>query len=251
MVRKRLIPCLLYYQGGLYKTIQFKKHHYIGDPINAIRIFNDKEVDELMFLDIEATALNKEPNYKVIEDIASECFMPLCYGGGIRNTDQMKRIYELGVEKISISSAFFSNPSLVESAAKLFGSSSVVVTLDVKKDFFGGYKIYTHNSSQRVKQDLMESVKMAEKQGAGELVINNIDRDGMMKGMDNDLIMQIKSQINIPIIAMGGIGNIDDVINTYSKTGIKAIAIGSMAVYHGHLKGVLINYPPSEILNKI
>ena len=251
MVRKRLIPCLLFYKGGLYKTTQFKNHRYIGDPINAIRIFNEKEVDELMFIDIEASTQNKEPNYKIIEDVASECFMPLCYGGGIKNLDQMKRIYELGVEKISISSAFFLNPGLVESAAKLYGSSSVVVTLDIKKTFFGGYKAYFNNAKQQTKGDLQDIIKRIENEGAGELVINNIDRDGTMLGMDIEAILKIKENLSIPLIVIGGIGDINDVRETFTKTKVNAIAIGSMAVYHGALKGVLINYPSPDILDQI
>lgn len=246
MLKKRVIPCLLLHKGGLYKTVKFKNPNYIGDPINAIRIFNDKEVDELMFIDIDATTQNLEPNYSLIKDIASECFMPLSYGGGIKTVEQMRKINTLGVEKFSISSSAVSNLKLIREAADIFGSSSVIVTIDVKKDFFGNKKVYTHNGQTNTKLDVVAFAKLVESYGAGEIVINSIDRDGMMSGFDIELMKTIKESVNVPIIALGGAGNLSHIKEVINETDIDAVACGSMFVYQGPLKGVLISYPPFQ-----
>lgn len=242
MLLKRVIPCLLLHKGGLYKTRKFKNPTYIGDPINAIKIFNEKEVDELMFLDIDASVCGKEPNYKLIEDIASECFMPLCYGGGIKSIEQMKHIYSLGVEKISISSQAFLNPNLIQEAASIFGNSSVVVTADVKKNLWGINNVFIHNGKINTKIEVLEFIKKILKLGCGEIVINSIDNDGMMNGYDINLLQQIKCISNVPVIALGGAGNLGHVREIFQKSNIDAVACGSMFVYKGSLKGVLINY---------
>lgn len=243
MLQKRIIPCLLLHKGGLYKTVKFKEPTYIGDPINAIKIFNEKEVDELMFLDIDASTGNKEPNFALIEDIASECFMPLSYGGGIKSVEHMKRINSLGVEKFSISSAATKDHKLIRDAADVFGSSSVIVTIDVKKELFGSKKVYIHNGKVNTKIGIIDFVKKMEEHGAGELVINSVDRDGMMAGFDLELLSEIKAQTSIPIIGLGGGGNLQHIAEVFEKTKIDAVACGSMFVYQGPLKGVLINYP--------
>lgn len=248
MLQKRVIPCLLLHKGGLYKTVKFKKPTYIGDPINAIKIFNEKEVDELIFLDIDATIQKKEPNYQLIEDIASECFMPLCYGGGVSTINQMKKIYSLGVEKISLSSASILNPSLVKESSNIFGNQSIVITVDYKKDFLGKKRVFINNGKTKTKYTLLEFIEKIEKFGAGEIVVNSIENDGTMKGLDIETIKEVKSLTKIPIIALGGASNIQNIRETFQETSIDAISAGSIFVYKGRLRGVLINYlSPKEI----
>lgn len=246
MLQKRIIPCLLLHKGGLYKTERFKKPTYIGDPINAIRIFNEKEVDELMIYDIDATMENREPNYKILEDMASECFMPLCYGGGVKDTIQMNKIYSLGVEKISISSQAVLNPELIQEAAKLFGSQSVIVTIDIKKDFFGTRKVFIKNGKKNTKLDPLQFAIKIQNLGAGEIIVQSIDHDGMMNGYDLALLAQIKANTNVPVIALGGAGTLNHIKEAFMTAKIDAVACGSMFIYHGPLKGVLINYPPYQ-----
>lgn len=243
MIEKRLIPCLLIHKNGLYKTVKFKKPTYIGDPINAIRIFNDKEVDEIMVLDIDASVKKEKPNFKLIEELASECFMPLCYGGGVKSIDDMKRIYYLGVEKISLSSIVIENPELVTDAVSIFGSQSVIVTMDIKKNIFGKYQVHTYNGKKNTKRDPVEYAQYLEKLGVGELVINTIDKDGMMNGYDLQLIQIIKDVTNIPLIALGGAGSLTDIKIMLNTSNISAAGAGSLFVFQGPLKGVLINYP--------
>ncbi|WP_323593468.1 AglZ/HisF2 family acetamidino modification protein [Aliarcobacter butzleri] len=251
MLQKRVIPCLLLHKEGLYKTKNFKKPRYIGDPLNAIKIFNEKEVDELIFLDIDASVENKEPNYKLIEDISSECFMPLCYGGGIKNIKQMKKIYSLGVEKISISSQAILNPNLIEEAASMYGNQSVIVTIDVKKDFFGKKKIFINNGRKNTKLNPIDFIKKIENLGAGEIVVNSIDNDGVMNGCDIELLKEIKLNTKIPIIALGGIGNLAHIKQVFDEVNINGVACGSMFVYQGPLKGVLINYPSNQKIQEL
>ena len=251
MLQKRVIPCLLLHKGGLYKTQNFKKPTYIGDPINAIKIFNEKEVDELMFLDIDASVENKEPNYKMIEDIASECFMPLCYGGGVKTLDQMKKIYSLGVEKISISSAAIENPNLIQEAANIFGNQSVIVTVDIKKDFFGKKKVFINNGKKNTKINPVDFIKRVEALGTGEIVVNSIDHDGVMKGYDIELLKEIKSNIKVPVIALGGAGNLNHIKEIFEISKVDAVACGSMFVYQGPLKGVLISYPSYQKIQEL
>ena len=251
ILQKRIIPSLLLHKGGLYKTEKFKKPTYIGDPINAIKIFNEKEVDELMFLDIDASVGNKEPNYKMIEDISSECFMPLCYGGGVKNVEQMKTIYSLGVEKISISSQAVLNPKLIKEASNIFGNQSVIVTIDIKKDLWGNRKVFIYNGEKNTKLNPIDFIKQVESLGAGELVINSCDNDGVMKGYDIELLKAIKSNVKIPIIALGGAGNLNHIKEVFETTKVDAVACGSMFVYQGPLKGVLISYPPYQRIQEV
>ena len=243
MLFNRLVPCLLLKKHGLVKTIKFKNERYIGDPINAVKLFNEKEVDEIMLLDIEATAKNQEPNFELIEEIANECFVPLCYGGGVNSISQMHKIYALGIEKISLSSIAINDISFIKKAISIFGSQSVVVTLDYKKTFFGKKMMYVCNGKIKTKYSVDEFVRILNEVGVGEIVLNSIDNDGTMLGYDKETIKIISKITQIPIIALGGAGNLNDMIEVIKEADISAAAAGSLFVYHGKLKGILINYP--------
>ena len=253
MLAPRIIPCLLVHNKGLIKTVKFNKEKgkYIGDPINAVKIFNEKEADELMVLDIDATVKGKEPNYKMIEHIANECRMPLCYGGGIKTVKQAQKVFNLGVEKIALSSAVIENPSLVSEIAKEVGNQSVVVVLDVKKKLFGGYDIYTHNGTKKSKVNLEDFVKQLQELGVGEIVINSIDNDGMMKGYDIGLISKLKPLISTPMTVLGGAGSLEDIKKLVNEFGIIGCAAGSLFVFKGKYKAVLISYPKQDEKIKI
>ncbi|MBS4063681.1 MAG: AglZ/HisF2 family acetamidino modification protein [Chitinophagaceae bacterium] len=239
----RIIPILLYRDGGLYKSVKFKNHNYIGDPINTVKIFNDKEVDELIILDISDDKLILEPNYSLIKELATECFMPICYGGKISNIEQIRKILSLGVEKVAINTNAVLKPDLIKRAVEEFGSSTIVISTDVKKNIWGAYEIHINNGKKNTKIDPFTFVKKMEAIGAGEILINSIDRDGMMLGYDIELITRITSIVNLPIIACGGAGSLNDFKNAIYDGKASAVAAGSMFVYHGKLKGVLINYP--------
>lgn len=243
MLRPRVIPCLLVHDKGLVKTVQFKDPKYVGDPINAVRIFNEKESDELMVIDIDATIENREPDYKMIEHLAAECRMPLCYGGGVKTAEQAQRIFSLGVEKIAISSAAIHTPELVYEMANKVGSQSVVVVVDVKKKLLGGYEMYTHNGKKSTGKTPFEFVSKMEELGAGEIVVNSIDQDGVMKGYDLALIEKIRQSISLPLTVLGGAGSLQDIGNLINKYGIIGAAAGSLFVFKGVYKAVLINYP--------
>jgi cyclase len=246
MLRPRIIPCLLIHDKGLVKSVQFKDHKYVGDPINAVRIFNEKECDELIVLDIDATTLNREPDYKMIENLATECRMPLCYGGGIKTAEQAQRIFSLGVEKIAISSAAVSNPELIAEIAIRVGSQSVVVVMDVKKKLLGGYELYTHNGKRSSGKNPVEFARIVERMGAGEIVVNSIDQDGVMKGYDMHITEKIRQVISLPLTVLGGAGKIQDIGELISSYGIIGAAAGSLFVFKGVYKAVLINYPSWE-----
>jgi len=243
MLNPRITPCLLVHNKGLVKTVKFKDSKYVGDPINAVKIFNEKEVDELVVFDIDATIENRGPDYKLIENLANECRMPLCYGGGIKTVSQAQRILSLGVEKIAISSAVFDNPNLIQEISSQVGNQSVVVVFDVKKKLFGGYDLYTHNAKNKIKLDLIGLVEKVQELGAGEIIINSIDNDGMMKGYDLDLINKIKNKTNVPMTVLGGAGALEDISQVIDKFGIIGCAAGSLFVFKGKYKAVLINYP--------
>ncbi len=244
MLHPRIIPCLLIHDNGLVKTVQFKEGKYVGDPINAVKIFNEKEVDELMVLDIDASRLVLEPNYKRIENLALECRMPLCYGGGVKTKEQALKIFALGVEKIAISSAAIENPDLISQMAKSVGNQSVIVVLDVKKKRFGSkYELYTNNGSKKTGINPIDFAKKIEVLGCGEIVINSIDNDGMMKGYDHTIIDLIREKVSIPITALGGAGKLEDIGKLIKRHGIIGAAAGSLFVFKGIYKAVLINYP--------
>ena len=251
MLNPRIIPCLLIHKKGLVKTIKFKDSKYVGDPINAVKIFNEKEVDELIVLDIDATIESREPDYKMIENLANECRMPLCYGGGVKTALQAQRILSLGVEKIAISSAIFDNPGLIKEISSQAGSQSVVVILDVKKRIFGSYDVYTHNAKNKIKQDFLGLVEEVQNLGAGEIVINSVDNDGLMKGYDLDLIEKVKNRIDIPMTILGGAGVVGDISKAIDRFGVIGCAAGSLFVFKGKYKAVLINYPNHEKKNQI
>lgn len=243
MLAPRIIPCLLVHDKGLVKTVKFKDAKYVGDPINAVKIFNEKETDELMVLDIDATVEDSEPDYKMIENLATECRMPLCYGGGIKTVEQATKVFNLGIEKIALSSAAIENPKLISDIAKEVGSQSVVVVLDVKKKIFGGYDIYTHNGTKKAKIDLEKFINRLQSLGVGEIVINSIDNDGVMKGYDLNLIEKIKPLVEVPMTVLGGAGSLDDIKTLIQKFGIIGCSAGSVFVFKGKYKAVLINYP--------
>ncbi len=242
MLNSRIIPCLLLRNKGLVKTRRFKDPKYVGDPINAIRIFNEKEVDELIFLDIFATAENREPPWDLIEQIASECFMPVCYGGGIRTISDIRKIYQLGIEKVSISYQAAENPSFIAEAARIFGNQSIVVCLDVRRKLLGGYEVFTQNGTRGTGLDPVNLAKKMAENGAGEILINSIDHDGMMNGYDTKLLTAISKNIHIPVIALGGAGSLDDIYDIIKLPGVAAAA-GSLFIFYGPHRAVLINYP--------
>ena len=243
MLRPRIIPCLLVHEKGLVKSVQFTNYKYVGDPINAVRIFNEKESDELMLIDIDASVKKLEPDYKLIQKIASECRMPLCYGGGIKNVEQAQKIFSLGVEKIALSSVLINNPSLVTQVASKVGSQSVVIVADVKKKLFGGYEIFTHNGKIATGINPSDFVKQMEALGAGEIVINSIDHDGKMNGYDFKLIDKIRRSTSLPLTVLGGAGSLKDIGDLIKNYGIIGAAAGSLFVFKGVYNAVLINYP--------
>jgi cyclase len=248
MLFPRIIPCLLVHNRGLVKTVKFKNPKYVGDPINAVKIFNEKEVDELMVLDIDATACKHEPDYKMIANLAFECRMPLCYGGGIRTAKQAQQIFSLGVEKIAISSVAVESPGIITEIANRVGNQSVVVVLDIKKrQTDDKYEVWTHNGTKNTGRNCAEFAVEAEKAGAGEVVLNSIDNDGTMKGYDRQLIRSVREAINIPLTVLGGAGSLDDLGSLIQEHGIIGAAAGSLFVFKGRFRAVLINYPtPAE-----
>lgn len=244
MLRPRLIPCLLVHNGGLVKTVNFGAPKYVGDPINAVRIYNEKEVDELVVLDIDATVKDAEPDYQLISHLASECRMPLCYGGGVRTVAQIEKIISLGVEKVAISSAAVESPALISDAASRVGSQSVVVVIDVKKTgLLRRYEVVTHNGTHKTGFNPVEFAERVAELGAGEIVVNSVDRDGEMKGYDLDLVEQIRQAVHLPLTVLGGAGSLGDVKELINRYGIVGAAAGSLFVFKGKYRAVLINYP--------
>lgn len=244
MLRPRIIPCLLLKDGGLVKTVRFGNPKYVGDPINAVRIFNEKGVDELIVADIDATARNREPDYSMIRDLAAECRMPLCYAGGIKTVDQAQRIIGMGVEKVAIGSAAIQSPELISQAASKVGSQSIVVVLDVKRTgIFRRHEVFIHNGTKATSRSPTEFAAEMERSGAGELLVNSIDNDGVMSGYDEDLIAAVRRVVNLPITALGGAGSQDDIARLVNRFGAIGAAAGSLFVFKGKYRAVLINYP--------
>lgn len=252
MLYPRIIPCLLIHNKGLTKTVKFKEGKYVGDPLNAVRIYNEKEVDELVVLDIDATVTNTEPDYLRIEKMAKECRMPLCYGGGIKTAEQARKIFAYGVEKIAISSVAVEHPEVVTEMASAVGNQSVVVVMDVhKRRFTGKYELYTHNGTKSTGLNPVAFAKEMQRRGAGEIVINSIDNDGVMQGYDMKLIESVKNEVSIPVTVLGGAGSLEDIGSVISKFGIMGVAAGSLFVFKGKYKAVLINYPNPEEKEKL
>jgi imidazole glycerol-phosphate synthase subunit HisF len=243
MLRPRVTPCLLLSDGGLVKTVSFGSPKYVGDPVNAVKIFNEKEADELVVLDIDATVRGQAPNERLISQFAVECRMPLCYGGGVRTLDQVKRIVGLGVEKISLSAAAMEEPQLITSAAREIGSQSVVVVLDVRRTRNGRYEVFTHNGKRATGVDPVTAAKSAEERGAGEILVNSIDNDGQMKGYELELAAQVQQATRLPMSVLGGAGSLADMKALITRCGVVGAAAGSLFVFKGTYKAVLINYP--------
>lgn len=246
MLRPRIIPCLLVHRGGLVKTQGFKDMKYVGDPINAVRIFNEKEADELMVLDIDATVNKVAPDFGLIAKLAAECRMPLCYGGGVTTAEQATRIIDMGVEKVAVSAAAIANPPLLTEMATAVGRQSVVAVLDVRKRtglFAKGYEVCTHNAKIAHKLDPVNLAKQLQEAGAGEIVINSVDRDGLMQGYDLDLAAQVKGALNVPVTFLGGAGSLEHLGELIGRLGVVGAAAGSLFVFKGKYRAVLINYP--------
>jgi len=251
MLQSRLIPVLLLKGEGLYKTVRFKDPNYIGDPRNAVKIFNEKEVDEICLLDITATNEKRPPNFTLIEEITSEAFMPLSYGGGVNSIEDIKRLFSLGVEKVIINSVLYEKPELITAAAKIFGEQSIIASIDVKKDIFGKYHLYSHAGKKKQKSDLFTFVQRVSDLGVGEIILNSIDRDGTMQGMDIKLIREVANSISIPLVAAGGIGTFEDIQLVLRETDVAALGIGSFFVYHGKQRGILITYPNQDQIERL
>ncbi len=251
MLRPRIIPVLLIKNGELVKTVNFKNPQYIGDPLNAVRIFNEKEVDELTIFDIDASISLTEPNYKLIEKIAKQSSMPICYGGGIKTVEQANRISSTGVEKIALSSAALDNSILLKKIAEKLGSQSVVVVLDVKKKMFGGYEVFVENGKKASSINLFDFIEEIQTMGVGELLINSIDEDGKMQGFDLELIGNVSLKTTVPLTVLGGAGCLNDIKKVIEKHQIIGVAAGSLFVFKGKYKAVLINYPNRSEKNKL
>lgn len=250
MHRHRIIPCLLLLNDGLVKTLRFGNPKYVGDPINAIRIFNEKEVDELIVLDIGASKVGHEPKFDLIKQFASECFMPLCYGGGIATLEHACQIFSAGVEKVSIQSAALDNIDLITQISKRFGSQAVVVSVDVKKKWFGHSKLYQSRTGKKLAISAIDFLSLCVDAGAGEVLLNSVDRDGTMEGMDLELINEVSTILPVPLIAAGGVGTLFDIKDAIDA-GASAVAAGAFFVFHGPHRAVLITYPSYEEIGEL
>ncbi|UCD17685.1 MAG: imidazole glycerol phosphate synthase subunit HisF [Candidatus Zixiibacteriota bacterium] len=251
MLQVRVIPCLLLRDGSLVKTVKFKDPGYIGDPVNAIKIYNEKEVDELIFLDITASRERRSPRFDTVREIADECFMPLTYGGGIRTVDDIREIFNIGAEKVCLNTAALHNPDFIGEAAATFGNQSIVVSIDVKKAFRGKYEVYNHVTGKSANIDAVDFAVKAEHLGAGELLVTSVDKEGTWEGYDVELLKKITSCVSVPVIANGGAGSIEDFARAVTAGGASAVAAGSMVVYQKKDLGVLINFPGRDILDEL
>ena len=251
MLRTRIIPALLLRNQSLVKTVRFEKFSYVGDPCNTVRIFNELEVDELIFLDITASLEKRSPNFQLLTDIASECFMPMGYGGGIKSIEDAKAVFGIGFEKIVVNTYGIENPSFIHQLASQYGSQAVIGSIDVKKNIWGQYQVRSHSGKQRTNQKLIHWAKELESLGAGEILLTSIDQEGSWQGFDLDLIKIVTEAVKIPVIAHGGAGTIGHIGEVVQKAGASAVALGSMVVFQKKEMGVLINFPQKEHLEKI
>jgi cyclase len=251
MLRTRIIPCLLLHGASLVKTEKFNKFKYIGDPLNTCRIFNELEVDEMAILDIRASKEGKEPNYKILKELASECFMPLSYGGGINNIKQAEKIFSIGYEKIVINSAAIKNPNLIKEISKIYGNQSIIVSIDIKQNIFKQYEVYCNSGTINTKKNPKDWALEVQKMGAGEILLTNISREGTWSGFDTEIVKKISEALEIPVIAHGGAGTVKDIIEVVKEGKASAVALGSMVVFQKKGMGVLVNFPHSEALNEI
>ena len=248
MIKPRVIPALLLKGQGLVKTVKFKEPKYLGDPINIVRIFNDKEVDELVLLDITATPEKRGPQFDLLKNIASEAFIPLAYGGGIRSMDDVKKLLSIGIEKLIMNTSAMETPSLVREVADHAGSQAAVVSMDVKKGLLGKYEVFTHCGQKKTGLDPVKHAVEMERMGVGEIIINSINRDGTMQGYDIDLVRKVADAVRVPVVACGGAGNLSHVSEVIKQGHASAAAAGSIFVFQGPLRGVLISYPtPKEL----
>jgi cyclase len=245
--RVRIIPVLTVDKEKLVKTVKFKKPNYIGDPINAVKIFNEKEVDEIVLLDITATKQNREPNFAFIEEICSEAFMPFAYGGGITKLKQIEKLFKLGIEKVVLNSCIDTNFNLITEASNIFGSQSIVISLDLKKNIFGKYQLMKKSGSKKIQYSLEDYIKKIEEHGAGEIFLNVIDRDGTYLGYECSLIQSVSNLTTLPVVACGG-ANSNESFKNAILSSASAVAAGSLFVYRGKTNGILINYPSQEQL---
>ena len=250
MLKTRAIPCLLLRNQGLVKTVKFANPTYLGDPVNIVRIFNEKEANELVLLDIMATKEQRGPNFELLADIAGEAFVPLAYGGGVRTIDAAGRLFTLGFEKVLINTYAAENPSFIHSAASRFGSQSIVVSIDARKSLLGGYEVYTHGGAERTRLDPVAFAREMEQMGAGEIMITSVERDGTMLGYDLELIRNVTSAVAIPVIACGGAGRLAH-FGEGVQAGASAVAAGSLFVFQGRHRAVLISFPTSEELSGV
>lgn len=251
MLRTRVIPALLLRNRGLVKTIKFKDPKYLGDPINIVKIFNDKEVDELVFLDITATKERKGPPFDLLANITSECFMPLGYGGGIRKMDEVKRLLSMGIEKIILNSYAVENPDFVSEVAAFAGNQAVVISIDVKKNWRSKYEVFTHGGTKKTDLNPVDFALQMQEKGAGEIFLNSIDRDGTMEGYDLELTKSVAEVLEVPLIACGGAKNVQDLGDVVKQGSASAAAAGSIFVFQGPLRGVLISYPSQKELQAV
>lgn len=250
MLRVRVIPCLQLINDSLVKSVKFGRIGYIGDPVNTVRIFNELEVDELVFIDIRASMEGRSPNYEILAQIAEECFMPLSYGGGITNIEMAGNVFSLGFEKIILNSSSLSIPSLVTAISRVYGSQSVVVAIDVRKNFWGKYEVFSHSGTLNHRISPVEWVKRVENLGAGEILLTSIDREGTWTGFDTELVRLVSEASSLPVIAHGGAGSIEDIRNAVTCGRASAVALGSMVVYQKKGLGVLVNFPDKNLLEK-
>jgi imidazole glycerol-phosphate synthase subunit HisF len=241
VIRPRIIPVLLVSNGGLVKTVRFGRRRYVGDPINAVRIFNEKEVDELVLLDIDATAERREPHFAAVEEVLSEAFMPVGYGGGVTSLQHIERLFKLGVEKVVMNSVLAEHPQLLNEAAQAFGSQSIVASMDVKRDLLGRRRAYTHGGRHRLPTDPLDQLRRWEELGAGEIIVNSIDRDGTRQGMDLEFIREASDVVDVPVVAVGGAGQTSHLLDAL-HAGASGVGAGSLFIFHGVHQAVLISY---------
>jgi cyclase len=245
----RIIPVLLNSNSGVVKTKKFRSRVYIGDAINIVKIFNDKEVDEIAVLDIDATRYERGPNYELISQIATEAFMPMAYGGGVGTVAQIEKILKIGVEKVIINTAAINSPNIIKEASNIFGSQSIVASIDVGRSFFGQFNIYADCGRRKLKVDLLQHIDQLQENGVGEIILNSIDRDGMMNGYDLELVKKVANSVSVPVVALGGAGEPADFLKAI-EAGASAVAAGSMFVFHGRHNAVLISYTKPDALFK-
>jgi imidazole glycerol-phosphate synthase subunit HisF len=251
LLRARVIPVLLLKDESLVKTVQYGKYGYIGDPINTCRIFNELEVDELSFLDISASKEKKDPDYKILQEISNECFMPLSYGGGIDSFTKAEKVFKIGFEKIILNTASFTHPEIITEIARVYGNQAVVIAVDVRKSFWGKYEVFGVSGTVNHKKNPVDWVKEMEDRGAGEILLTSIDREGTWKGLDLDLIKKITDITSLPVIAHGGAGNVQHIAEAVKTAHASAVALGSMVVYQKQGLGVLVSFPDKQVLEEL